>query len=465
MAEALTSGRRTVVVGGGVAGLLAAIAVARHSAEVIVVERDIPPDDALPRKSVPQGHHVHTLLLGGRTAIETLCPGVHREILAAGAQPIDFCADVAFFHHGVWKSRCRSEFLGTLQTRPLLERILWGRVQSLGNVAIWTGVAQRLVATADGRRVVGVEVVDPRGMARVLLGDIVIDASGRGSRLPAWLAELGLAPPVEETIRFDLRYASCLCRLRDDARRDWRALLVYPKAPFGRRAGYIFPVEGGRHLVTLAGYFGEAPRPDFGDFLTFARTLPRRELYDAIADAEPLSKIRLFHLAAQRRRRYDLLRHMPEGLIALGDAVCVLDPLFGQGMTVAARQALALGDFFAHQSSRVGRGAWSALERQIVRQTNLPWLLTSSEAFRYADAEGRRSPLFRPLQWYAAKVFELSASDPRVYRAFMGLMHLVEPLSSVFRPRLALAVLRQALRSSRRRLALPGAIPIARPAE
>jgi hypothetical protein len=134
---------------------------------------------------------------------------------------------------------------------------------------------------------------------------------------------------------------------------------------------------------------------------------------------------------------------MPEGVIALGDAVCVLDPLFGQGMSVAAGQALVLRGFLESPAT------WSQLARQIAAPTELPWLLTSSEAFRYAATTGRWSPLFPLLQWYAAHIFELSASNPTVYEAFMGLMHLVKPLSSVFRPRLALTVLWKALQPRR----------------
>lgn len=132
-----------------------------------------------------------------------------------------------------------------------------------------------------------------------------------------------------------------------------------------------------------------------------------------------------------------------------GDAVCVLDPLFGQGMSVAARQALVLRDFLKRTGGEAARRKWSRLRRDIVRHTNVPWLLTSSEAFRHPDTQGSRSAFFPVLQWYAAQVFELSASDPSVYRAFMGLMHLVKPLTSVFRHGVALPVFLHALQSGR----------------
>jgi len=455
---------RILVIGGGVAGLLATLAVARPGTRVTLIERDAAIGADSPRKGAPQGHHVHTLLLSGRDAIEALCPGAYAQLCAAGGHQIDFCADVAFFHYGVWKSRCRSNFIGTLQTRPLLEQLLWRRVRRLPNVQVESGTARRLLVSEDRRRVTGVEVSARDGGVRGHFGALVVDASGRGSRLPDWLAQVGLAAPRAETVSFDLRYASCFCDLPPNPRRDWRALLVYPKAPFGRRAGYIFPVEGNRHLVTLAGYFGESPTADFADFRAFARTLPRRELHDAIADAAPTSRVQLFHLPAQYRRHYDRLSDAPSGLIVIGDALCVLDPLFGQGMSVAACQALELKRCFERSGERPGARGWAALQGRIARQTDVPWLLTSSEAFRYAETGGNRSRLFALLQWYAAQVFALSAHDAEAYRAFMGLMHLVAPLPSVFRPRLVLAALRQAARARCQGVVMPGNVPAASPA-
>ncbi len=436
------SGRRTVVIGCGIAGILAAMAAAPHSDSVVLIERDDSEAMGEARKGIPQAHHAHTLLASGRAAIEAICPGVLADLLAAGANPVDFCADFAFFHFGVWKSRCTSAYSGSLQTRYMLERLLWQRLCLLPNVTLLSRTVVSAISLAGGASCVsGVCTHSLADRATAYLPcDLLIDASGRGSRIPNLLAGFGIAPPQEERLRLDLRYASAHYALPPQTTRPWQALLIYPKAPSGRRAGYIFATEENRYLVTLAGYFGDAPGVDHDAFLQFARTLEHHQIYHELQRSTPLTPVRSFRFLEQRRRRYDWVPGMPQGFIAVGDSVCTLDPLFGQGMSVAAAQAVTLGTFLT--SGLNTEAAWQVLWRDLIKPTTVPWLLTSSEAFRYPEVEGRRSPLHRLLQWYAARVFVASASDATVYQRFMGLMHLTSSLHSVCTPRTIAAVIK-----------------------
>ncbi len=431
------TGGRAIIIGGGIGGLLASMAAAPSFQEVVLLERDAAWGSGEPRGGAPQGRHPHTLLCGGADAMESLCPGTLEDLRAGGAVEVDFCADLSFFHFGVWKARCPSSLKGTMQTRPLLEAVLAKRATALSNLVHRQGKVLGLLG--DPRRVTGVRVQQGDGVA-LEPADLVIDASGAGSRLPRWLAELGRAPAPEERIPLDVRYATSAWTMTGASDRDWRALILYPKAPTERRAGYVFPVEGGRHLVALAGYLGEQPPLDAAGFRAYARTLPQPALDEAIARGEPAGAIHGFRLPAQRRRRFDRLREPPIGLVAIGDSVCVLDPLFGQGMTVAARQAVLVRDFLAGGLAD-NASAFRRLHKRVVAATELSWLLTSSEAFRYREALGPGEPVHQLLQAYAARIFRLSRDHADVYRAFMGLMHLTAPLGSVFTPSLLWASL------------------------
>lgn len=430
-----------VVVGGSVAGLLAARVLAERWPRVTVCERDPEPAAAVPRKGAPQGHQTHALLLSGVRLFEELFPGLGAELEAGGAVPVDFAGDLAHFHFGSWKLRHDSGMRGFIQTRPFFEQTLRRRLD--GHPAIrwrYRTPVSGLETTADRRRVRAV-VLGSGGSSTArqeLAAELVVDASGRGSRLPAWLHRLGLPAPPERRVRLGLGHSSRLFRRRGGFETPWKSLLIYPRAPAERRAGLLFPVEGGRWLVSLAGYMGDHPPRDAAGFAEFAASLPRPDLHRVIAGLEPVSQIVTHRFGEQVRRRWEAVPGLPAGLIALGDAACCLDPLFGQGMSLAAAGAELLGRCLDEAAGAAAYDRLSArFHRRLARVIDVPWLLTTSEAFRYPGAAGDRPPGLAALQWYSARLFELSATDREAYRAFLEVMHLVSGLNRAFRPRLA----------------------------
>ena len=432
-----------VVIGGSFAGLLAAGVLARHCRRVTVIERQSDPGTSHGAVLGPQAYHAHSLMLRGKEVLEELVPGILAELAAAGSQPLDFARDCRFYHFGIYKPRFESELVGLVQTRPLLESILRKRVVSLPNVRVEYGSkVMGLSCNETGNRVRGVSMVRRGdGVRRKLAADLVVDAAGRGSRTPRWLVRLGLPAPRASAVRLDLCYASRFYQPPPRREVKWSALFVYPRPPDEYRAGYIMPAEGGRWLVSLAGYFGHHGHGDGPGFLRFALRLPVADLARAIEAARPLSPIRSFRFARQTRHHYEELRDMPGGLIVLGDAFCSLDPLFGQGMTLAALQAKMLGRLLRDSPTGSHGRAWRGLTRDFhraaARTVQVPWLLTASEAFRYPQATGNRPALTPFLQQYAAHVFELSANDPEIYDRFLKHMHLRKGISSLFHPRLA----------------------------
>lgn len=441
-ARTATPGGHAAVLGSGMAGLAAAGVLARRFERVTVYERDAAPEPQ-PRKGVPQGAHAHILLKAGETALEHIFPGLTQELDARGSIPIDFGADMRWFHHGAWKAYYEGGLIIRMQSRPFLESVVRERLSALGNVSFRYRTAVTGLRIADGRATaVLVRDAESEGESAAEGADLIVDATGRGSLLPRLLAEDGGAPP-EIRLPIDLQYASRLYRPRPDAARAWRALLVYHSPPAERRIGLIFPIEGDRWVVTLGGYMGDHPPSEEAAWLDFARSLSQPALSEALRDAEPLSDVRTFRFPYARWTRYDRLRRFPAGLLPLGDSVCSFDPVFGQGMSVAAQGARLLADHLDRDPTAAHPLRYL---RTLARMVFVPWLLLSSEDLRYPALEGDR-PFWMPwLQRYTRKVFDLSGSRVSDYDRLLRVLHLLKGPELLFHPATMLGVLGKSMR-------------------
>ncbi|MEZ4434540.1 MAG: FAD-binding protein [bacterium] len=428
-----------IVIGSGLAGLCAARVARDHFEQVTVIERDPPPDGDGPRRGAPQGAHAHALMKGGERLFERLFPGFVAEIEALGAHCFDFGQNVRWLHHGVWKARFDSAFPVHVQTRPLVEGVVRARLAADPKISFRYGAAVEGLCLS-GDRVTGVALRGAQGAREALAAELVIDAAGRGSRLPAWLEALGRTAPAEDRLNVDLCYATRLYEPPPGFEAPWKALLIYPEPPHQTRAGFLFPVEGGRWLVTAVGYVGDHAPVDEVGFNRYIADLPSDELARALAEAKPLGPVARYKFPYARQRRYDRLRDMPAGVIALGDAMCSFDPVFGQGMTMAARNAELL-------DAQLRRGPIAPRRwfRALFRLNRVPWMLAAAEGMRYPAVEGCRPPGLGPVQKYCRHVFRLCASDPFVYRRFIRVLQMVSGPEVLAHPRVVWAVLRAAL--------------------
>jgi 2-polyprenyl-6-methoxyphenol hydroxylase-like FAD-dependent oxidoreductase len=427
------------------AGLLAARALSIHFAQVTVVERDELIDDASPRKGVPQGRHAHALLCRGQQIMADYFPGLFDELEAEGAQRIDMGAQAAWLHFGVWKARHPSGLTSYYQTRPFLESRVLRRVKRLPNVRFIRGDVVSLLSGSQGAVVSGVRV-RARGVADTdasesdITANLVVDTSGRGSHTPVWLQSLGYAPPRETAVRIDGGYATRIYRRPQGVPSDRQVMILYPRPPHTARIGYIFPIEGERWLVTLGSRLADYPPVDPEGYLEYARSLDAPDLYESIRTAEPLSEIVGNRYKANLWRHYEALRRFPEGLVVLGDALCSFNPAYGQGMTVCALEVRALDECLSRQSGRV-IGLANRFRRKAGRLVAMPWLLATSEDFRYSRTQGRRPFYMRALTWYTAKMHRRCAKDPVVYEAFLRVMQMMSPPASLFQPSMLWRVL------------------------
>jgi len=438
--------RHAVVTGASMAGLLAARTLADHVERVTVLERDAFPPLGEGRRGVPQGRHVHGLMARGREILEDLFPGLTRELVARGAPLSDARARGRWFLQGGYYHR--RQVAGGQEThlvsRPLLEGAIRARVLALPNVrAIERCDALGLVADEGSGRVTGVRVLRRRtGSAEeVVPGDLVVDASGRGSRAPAWLEALGYPRPAEEQVQVGIGYTSRFYRRDPEDLGGDHFAMVFPE-PATRRAGLAAAQEGGRWLVTLIGYLGEHAPTDEPGYLAYARSLPAPDIYEVIKDAEPLTELVPMRFPANQRRRYERLARFPAGFLVTGDALCSFNPVYAQGMTVAALEALALGECLAAGPERLARRFF----RQASAVVDMAWSVSAGGDLRFPEVEGERTPMVRFVNWYLGKLHLAAHQDPMVAAAFQEVVNMLAPPPSVLRPRVAVRVLRGNLR-------------------
>ena len=455
---------RALVIGGSLAGLLAARVLAEHFDRVTVVERDTYPETAAARKGVPQAKHVHALLRRGQIILEQLFPGLRAEMMAAGAPVVDTGGDMAWLSPAGWGVRFDSDLPVLCFLRPLLDLHVRRRLAADPRVRILAGTdVVGLAADERGRGVAGALVReraagDVSASARAeefLPADFVVDAAGRGSRAPRWLAELGYPPPPETIVNSFRGYASRLYRIPAGFKADWRCVFVQGAPPEGKRGGILFPVEGDRWLLTLIGAARDYPPGDEAGFLDFARSLRSPVIYDAIRDAEPLSPISSFRATENRLRQFERTARTPENFVAVGDSACAFNPVYGQGMTIAAMGAMALDETFREQKRRRPAGDPCGLARRfqkkLARVNSAPWMLATSEDYRYRETEGGRPTMVtRFMHGYMDRVVRLSTHDARVRRVLLENFHMLRRPGSLFSPFIVCRVLGQSLGARRR---------------
>jgi 2-polyprenyl-6-methoxyphenol hydroxylase-like FAD-dependent oxidoreductase len=293
------------------------------------------------------------------------------------------------------------------------------------------------------RRVSGVRVrCQGKGAEEILAADLVIDASGRGSRSPRWLEALGYPRPLETRLSIHLGYTSRLYRPPTGFNSSWKALAIYPKAPVSTKFGVILPVEGGRWLVTLTGTLRDYPSEDEAGFLQFARALDHPEIYQTLRDATPLTTIAKYRFPTYLRRHYERLVALPTGFLVMGDALCSFNPIYGQGMTVCALEAQALGNCLRRQARRDGAALSQAYFQQAARIADNAWRMASGVDFLYPQVEGKRPWGGRFLSGYNRGILELSSRDIKIATTFYEVLHFMKPPAALFHPYILCQVLK-----------------------
>jgi 2-polyprenyl-6-methoxyphenol hydroxylase-like FAD-dependent oxidoreductase len=434
------------VIGASIGGLLAARVLSAHFDRVTVLDRDALPSGIGNRRAVPQGHHGHGLLASGRQGLAALFPGLERELLAAGAVPGDIVGNVRWFQHGYYKAQFASGLGGILLSRPLLEGTLRRRVLQLPNVRILesTRVMGLLVEHGVVR---GVRMQPLREARMNLAADLVVDAGGRASKLPDWLDALGYGRPAVDEVTVDIGYTTRIYKRAPGQLGGDVGAIIAPTPPRQMRVGFMLAMEGDRWIVSLGGWMGHHCPPDPASFLEFAESLARPDIHDVISRAEPLTHAVTYAFPSNLRRRYERYTRFPSSLLVMGDALCSFNPLYGQGMSVATLEALALRDCLEQASS--ARDVWRPFFKAAAKIVDTPWTIAAGSDFAFEGVTGPKPAGTDAVNWYLARVHQAASTNRHVCRAFFDVANLLAPATTLFRPSVVGRVWREcvALRS------------------
>ncbi len=439
---------KAVVIGASVAGLLAARALADFSESVSLVDRDTPPDTAVPRRYVPQGGHVHGVLAGGLDVLKSFFPGILEDLVADGSHAVDTAQDVLWFNNGAWRLRCQCGITACIQTRPLLELHIRRRVAKLPNVRLLYGCsATGLDMEAGKGRVSGVRVGGERGVETVLPADVVVDCSGRGSKTPAWLEDKGLRKPSTTVITVNVGYSTRFFRLPDPSQLGWRAMLILGQPPKQTRLGAGFLVEGNELQLTLGGMFRDYPPDDEAGFLKFAESLQHPGLFQTLRSATPRSEIETYRFRAHVWNHYDRLKDLPKNLFVLGDALCSFNPIYGQGMTVAAQEAQVLQQCM-REAKPDPNGIVKLRNKYMQGATTIlkaAWAMATGADLAYPQAGAPRAFGSGVINRYLGHLISLTCYDKKVLTAWNQVTQMQRPLSALFVPSVMGRVIRRAV--------------------
>jgi 2-polyprenyl-6-methoxyphenol hydroxylase-like FAD-dependent oxidoreductase len=440
-------GEHAVVLGASMAGLLAARVLTEFYETVTVVERDWLPDGPVNRRGVPQGRHAHALLGRGSQILAELFPGFLDDLVAAGAPVVDYTDlseslfDVAG-HKMVRHGRYRDIPPAYFPSRPLLECLVRRRVRETVNITLLEHHdVITMTTTAAGDCVTGARVRS-RDDARehVVTADLVVDATGRNARTPAFLDTMGYGRPAEERVGVRVMYSSQLLRIPLGMLKE-KVVLVSP-LPGRPIAMALAGNENDTWMFTIGGMVGVEPPSEPAEMLAFVQGLVPDHVVAAIGAAEPLSDVCRFRYPESRWRRYDKMRRFPAGLLVVGDAICSFNPIYGQGMTVAALQAQAL-----HQCLQRGaNGLAQRYFRAAAKPIGVAWRFAVGGDLNLPEVEGARPLSLRLTNRYVDRLQAAAESDLAVAEQFMKVVALVDPPTRLLKPQMMIRVAAASLR-------------------
>ena len=430
------AGNHAIVIGASVAGMLAASALSESFDRVTVYDRDDLPDKPEPRKGVPQSRHAHALHASGASAMNELLPGFSDDMIAAGGYPADTQLDFNWYLDGYRLRPGTSGLTGIGLTRRLIERLIRARVESLPSVRISDKSTVDGLNAADGR-VTGLRV---RGESQPVAADLVVDASGRGSRAPAWLRELGYPVPEVSEVRMNVMYVTRHYRA-SPGQLNGAAGAAVASYPGMQRGGVVVRQEESQFVVALSGLLGVEPPMDDEGMLAFASELAGPEIATVMRESEPLDEPVKMRFPASVRHYYEKTRPRPDRFIVTGDALCSFNPVYAQGMTIAAIEARELRDAVAfHGLTELPARFYDAAGKVV----NRAWAISVGGDLTFPEVEGERQPGSSLVNSYLHQFRRAASVDPALGRAFVRVANMIEPPTSLLTPANVLRVLRSA---------------------
>jgi 2-polyprenyl-6-methoxyphenol hydroxylase-like FAD-dependent oxidoreductase len=432
-------GQHAIVIGASMGGLLAARVLVDYYQQVTLIEQDTFPAPGLSRKGVPQDKHTHALLSKGREVIEHLFPGITQELTEQTAVTGDVLELLRWFAEGGYLQRQLSDIVGVLVSRPLLEAQVRQRLLSLPNIKVRENCnVLGLLATEDHSTITGIRFHQrsENNAETSLNADLIVDASGRRSLSPVWLENLGYEKPQEEQLKVDISYTTRLYRRQPEDLQGDKVVMIPASSP-SWRSGVIVAQEQERWIVSLGGYFGDRAPTDEQGFLEFAKSLPAQDIYELIKHAEPLSEAIPYKFPSSQRRHYEKLQRFPQGYLVFADAICSFNPVYGQGMTVAAMEAMKLQDCLSQGSQDLPQRFFRSTSQII----DIAWSMAVDADLRIPQVQGQRTLVKNLINWYLSKLEIAAQRDAQLTVAFIKVLHFMASPTSLFAPWIMFRVL------------------------
>lgn len=431
-------GRQAVVIGAGMAGMPAARVLADYFERIIVIENDALPIDASARPGTPQARHLHVLLAGGQRALSSLFPGFEQSLVAAGAQHLKVALSAQFEFPGFEAFPRRDlGFPAYSMTRPLLESVVRKHFSAISNITTHQRCrAQKLTTSEDGLRVTGVSCLHSDGASEFIEADLVIDASSNGQLTLDLLEKVGIPAPQETTVRVEIGYASTIFEIPRHGTPDWQVAVTFPAPPTNRRAAFVVPIEGNRWMVGLQGSHDVKPPDDEAGFMEFLQQLRTTTIYNAVKNAKRCTPIQRYGFKASRWRHFEGIDKFPSGLVPFGDTICRFNPVYGQGMSVAAKEACLLRDLL--EAAAQDANALDSLSGDFLKQAqsiiDAPWALAVVPDFLDPLTEGERPPDLENALNFGAALRKLAYDDAEIHKLMFEVQHMIKPRTVLHAP-------------------------------
>jgi 2-polyprenyl-6-methoxyphenol hydroxylase-like FAD-dependent oxidoreductase len=430
--------QRAVVIGAGIGGLAAAGALAGYFGQVDVLDRDQIPQSVASRPGTPQDRHSHGLLAGGLEALGAIYPGIEHDLEQAGAVRARVALDVRYERSDVGTLPQRDLGRSLLcATRPLIESVVRRRAQARSNVRLHCGcrVTEILPAWSDAATP-SVRFEGKSGRKETLAAGLVVDASGRGGLTLRLLDALGWKHPEVTEVGVDLSYATVVVRIPDDAPKEWKLVLTQPDPPALARHAVLIPVEGNRWTVTVAEHGGGSGPDSWEEFLEVARGLATPTVYNALRHADPPDGIRHYAFPASQWCHFERMPRLPSGVLPIADALCRFNPIHGQGMSSAAKQAHRLLQVLRQTAAEAApvTAVQTRFMADVASILQTPWTMSTSADLAFPGTRGERPANFEDARQFEAALFRAAVADPVVHRCVMDVAQLLLPDSILQEP-------------------------------
>ena len=422
--------QRAVVIGAGMGGLATAGALAQYFERVDILERDRLATSVASRSGTPQDRHPHGLLAGGLRALDQIFPGFKRDLAAAGAVPVSFAREVHFEQPDVGVLPKRDFGISVLcATRPLIELVLRRRAEAVANITLRPASrVTEIVPAAGGTGASGVQFVNGSGRSETLDADLVVDASGRGAPTLTLLDALGWDRPQMTEIGVDISYATVVVEIPRTATANWKAVLTLPDPPHLALHAVMVPTEDGRWIIAIADHSATAWIETWDAFLEASRSLITPTVHNALRYAEPPGGIRHYRFPVSTWKHFERLPRLPRGVLPVADAFCRFNPIHGQGMSSAAKQARLLDDVLDRAVTQPdGIAAVQAgFMAEVASVLETPWTMSTSADLAFPQTRGERPDNFAEARQFEAALFRAAVADPVVHRAMIEVAQLLQ---------------------------------------